>query len=110
MTDTASLRTVTNRRVRPRRDLARQLGAPLLLALAGCSVAAAATGLTVDWHTSDGGGGVSTGAGYEVAGTIGQADAGASAAAGYAIRGGYWAGVQAAPAVAGNTLFQDGFE
>ncbi len=50
--------------------------------------------LHVDWHTIDGGGGVSTnsadGVAYTVQGTIGQPDAAASAGGGFELRGGFW--------------------
>ena len=46
----------------------------------------------VDWYTIDGGGGTSTGAAYEVKGTIGQMDAGETLTGGaYALKGGFWA-------------------
>ena len=51
----------------------------------------------IDWHTVDGGGGISSGGGYTVSGTIGQHDAGgALAGGGYTVIGGFWAGVGAA--------------
>ncbi len=48
----------------------------------------------LSWHTIDGGGGSSTGGGFELAGTIGQADAGAVLTGGeFTLTGGYWAAV-----------------
>lgn len=44
------------------------------------------------WYTIDGGGGVSAGGGFEIAGTIGQPDAGPMAGADYELVGGFWAG------------------
>lgn len=44
----------------------------------------------IDWYTVDGGGGSSTGTGYNVAGTIGQYDAGMSAGGPYRLAGGFW--------------------
>ncbi len=49
---------------------------------------------SVDWHTIDGGGGVSSGGDLILAGTIGQHDAGSPAApltgGGFTIVGGFW--------------------
>lgn len=48
----------------------------------------------IDWHTIDGGGGISSGGGYAVSGTIGQHDAsGALTSGGYTVTGGFWVGV-----------------
>jgi len=53
--------------------------------------AATATGFEVSWWTVDGGGGVSSGGGFEVTGTIGQPDATARLAAGcWSIEPGFW--------------------
>ena len=43
----------------------------------------------VDWHTI-GGGGASTGAVYQVNGTIGQADAGNMSGGPFSLSGGFW--------------------
>ena len=46
---------------------------------------------TVDWYKVSGGGGVSTGGTYQVAGTIGQPDASMAMSGGsYAVTGGFW--------------------
>lgn len=81
---------------------------PILLVLAtwavcvalvfGSRAAAAQTGGGYDltWNSIDGGGATfSTGGGYSLGGTIGQADAGASSGGAYALSGGFWAGVPA---------------
>lgn len=48
----------------------------------------------LSWHTIDGGGGSSTGGGFELAGTIGQHDAGQTMIGGnFALTGGFWAGI-----------------
>lgn len=47
----------------------------------------------IPWHTSDGGGGTSTGGVYKMMGTIGQPDAGAITGGVYALHGGFWQGV-----------------
>ncbi len=44
----------------------------------------------VDWHTMDGGGGISAGGGYTVRATTGQPDTGTSAEGGYELISGYW--------------------
>jgi hypothetical protein len=46
---------------------------------------------SIDWYKISGGGGVSSGGGYSVSGTIGQHDAGsAMTGAGYSLTGGFW--------------------
>ncbi len=48
-------------------------------------------GLTIDWHTIDGGGAMqSTGGGFTLDGTIGQADAGVLTGGGFQLTGGFW--------------------
>jgi hypothetical protein len=49
-----------------------------------------AFGFEIDWFTIDGGGGSSSGGGFTINGTIGQADAGAMSGGSYAIEGGFW--------------------
>jgi hypothetical protein len=44
----------------------------------------------ITWSTVDGGGGTSSGGGYELSGTIGQPDAAFSAGGGYDLTGGFW--------------------
>ena len=64
--------------------------------LAGIQGAGAQTGGGYDlsWNTVDGGGFIwSSGGGYTLGGTIGQADAGAMSGGGFALTGGFWAGV-----------------
>lgn len=50
----------------------------------------------LSWHTIDGGGGTSTGAAYQLAGTIGQPDAGSMSGGSFELLGGFWRG-DAAP-------------
>jgi hypothetical protein len=46
---------------------------------------------TIDWYKVSGGGGTSTGATYQVSGTIGQPDAGGAMTGGsYSLIGGFW--------------------
>ncbi len=53
--------------------------------------AAPAADLTIDWYTIDGGGKISsTGGGFELSATIGQADAGVSTGGGFQLTGGFW--------------------
>jgi len=49
-------------------------------------------GYDLTWSTIDGGGGVSSGGGYLLGGTIGQPDAGAMTGGGYTLVGGFWGG------------------
>jgi len=62
-----------------------------LLPFAFCLGARAQT-YSIDWHKTAGGGGTSTGATYQVSGSIGQHDAGGSMTGGsYSLTGGFWA-------------------
>jgi len=64
-------------------------------------------------YTIDAGGGVSSGSGYRLAGTIGQPDAERlhpATGAGFAITGGFWAGVVVPAPPRGDAVFADGFE
>ena len=49
-------------------------------------------GYDLAWHTIDGGGGLSSGGGYSVNGTIGQPDADAMSGGYYNLQGGFWPG------------------
>ena len=75
------------------------------LAIVFCAGAAAFAplgegGFNLSWHTIDGGGGTSTGGGFELAGTVGQHDAGATMTGGnFALTGGFWAGADSVPGV-----------
>jgi len=57
--------------------------------------AARADGFSLDWYTIDAGGDMwTTGADYELSGTVGQTDAGVViAGGGFELTGGFWAGV-----------------
>jgi uncharacterized membrane protein len=68
----------------------------VLLLLAG-GVAYASTDASIPWWTADGGGGTSSGTGYSLSGTIGQADAGAMSGGNYSLAGGFWGGGVANP-------------
>jgi hypothetical protein len=60
-----------------------------LLVLA--SLSSQAQSYSVDWYKISGGGGTSTGATYQVSGTIGQPDAsGAMSGGNYSVTGGFW--------------------
>lgn len=63
--------------------------AAALLAWGGTAYAQA-NGYALPWWTVDGGGASSTGPGYILSGTIGQADAGALQGPGYRLAGGFW--------------------
>lgn len=57
------------------------------------SGSAAGADFDLDWHSIDGGGGVSAGGDFELAGTIAQHDAGALLSGGaFTLAGGFWAG------------------
>jgi hypothetical protein len=45
---------------------------------------------SIDWYTTDGGGGTSAGGVYSVSGTIGQPDTGSLSGGNYALEGGFW--------------------
>ena len=71
-----------------------------------CAVAAVVLALTaptihaqsfaIDWYKISGGGGTSTGATYQVTGTIGQADAGGAMTGGtFSLTGGFWSLISA---------------
>ena len=50
----------------------------------------------INWYKTSGGGGVSTGGAYALAGTVGQADAGGALTGGnFSLTGGFWAFVAA---------------
>ena len=62
------------------------------------AVPASAQPYEISWYTIDGGGGTSSGGGFELSGTIGQHDAGATLSAGaFELAGGFWSGVLLAP-------------
>lgn len=51
-------------------------------------------GYDLVWWTIDGGGALSTGGGYALSGSIGQADAGALSGEDYTLLGGFWGKVE----------------
>ena len=58
--------------------------------------------LTIDRYTADAGGGASSGGGYTLVGTIGQAEASAPIGAGVSdLTGGFWGGIASRPALEG---------
>ncbi len=62
------------------------------LALLAFSIPVQAQQYSIDWYKISGGGGTSTGATYQVTGTIGQPDAsGAMTGGNYSLTGGFWA-------------------
>lgn len=69
----------------------RVLLAACLLLLGSTVLAQSGGGYDLSWSTVDGGGGTfSTGEGYSLGGTVGQADAGLLAGEGYTLAGGFW--------------------
>ena len=68
----------------------RAFAALCFLASAAC-LPAFAQQYSIDWYKISGGGGTSTGAAYQVSGTIGQPDAsGAMTGGNYSLTGGFW--------------------
>ena len=68
---------------------------PIVVALLTVSIVVAQSGGGYDlsWSTIDGGGAFdSSGGGYSLDGTIGQADAGTLIGGGYTLNGGFWSG------------------
>jgi len=62
----------------------------------GTASAQTGGGYDLTWNSIDGGGATfSTGGGYSLGGTIGQADAGAASGGAYSLSGGFWAGIPA---------------
>jgi hypothetical protein len=69
---------------------------PLGLVLLAISFPVWGQNYSIDWHTTDGGGGTSTGGVHSVTGTIGQPDAGpAMSGGGFTVVGGFWSIVAA---------------
>jgi hypothetical protein len=65
--------------------------APFVLAILLAIFASPARAqFSIDWYTIDGGGGTSSGGSFEVAGTIGQADAGTHSGGQFTVEGGFW--------------------
>ena len=63
-------------------------------ALLVCRIATAQT-YSIDWYSIDGGGGTSSGGGFELTGTIGQPDAGKLTGGGFELTGGFLSVVMA---------------
>ena len=64
---------------------------PLFVLLLALQLSAFAQQYSIDWYKVSGGGGASTGATYQVTGTIGQPDAGGPISGGqYSLTGGFW--------------------
>lgn len=64
-----------------------------LAALAILPSAICAEAFRLDWSTVDGGGGISRGGEFSLAGTIGQADAAVARSGGFMVESGYWQGM-----------------
>jgi hypothetical protein len=76
----------------------------ILLPLA-FSLPASAQSYSIDWYKIAGGGGTSTGATYQVTGTIGQPDAGGAMSGGnYSLTGGFWSIISVVQTVGAPTL------
>ncbi|MEJ5312550.1 MAG: hypothetical protein WHX52_22515 [Anaerolineae bacterium] len=65
----------------------------VLMWTAGIALAQSGGGYDLSWSTIDGGGHTfSSGGGYTLGGTVGQADAGALSGGSYTLAGGFWPG------------------
>jgi hypothetical protein len=85
----------------------REGGKPVLLwlALLLAPIVAPAQSYSIDWHKIAGGGGASTGATYQVTGTIGQPDAGGAMTGGnYSLTGGFWSLISVVQTLGAPTL------
>jgi hypothetical protein len=65
-------------------------GLILAAALLASGVTAYPQNWSIDWWTTDGGGGTSRGGDYSLSGTIGQPDSGRMSGGQYAVEGGFW--------------------
>ena len=92
--DLSPLSHIASYRGVPKRGLVRafpKLPLYFCFLLSVFSFRASAQSYTIDWYKIAGGGGTSTGATYQVTGTIGQPDAsGAMAGGNYSLTGGFW--------------------
>lgn len=73
--------------------------APLMLSVMATALASE---YGLDWNTVDSGGGTSTGATFELAGSIGQTDAGTMSGGTFDLAGGFWPGAAVSPVLPGN--------
>jgi len=60
---------------------------------------------SIDWSTTDGGGGTSTGGAYSITDTIDQPDAGTMSGGTYTLQGGFWPGMIVPSTGASPTLY-----
>ncbi len=68
---------------------------PILIIAASSLLALSAQAqFALNWFTTDGGGGTSTGGAYALSGTIGQPDAGKLTGGNYTLAGGFWGVIQ----------------
>jgi hypothetical protein len=81
------------------------LGITGLFATIAC-LPASAQSYSIDWYKVSGGGGASTGATFQVTGTIGQPDAsGAMSGGNYSLTGGFWSLISVAQTPGAPTLY-----
>jgi hypothetical protein len=64
--------------------------AVILLTFLTLSMGQAGTGLSINWWTVDGGGGMSSAGQMSLNGSVGQPDAGTMSGGSYHLRGGFW--------------------
>ena len=76
------------------------------LLASACCLPAWAQQYSIDWYKIAGGGGTSTGATYQVTGTVGQPDAGGTMAGGnYSLTGGFWSLISVVQTAGAPTLY-----
>ncbi len=79
----------------------------LLLVATAVTFAQSGAGFDLSWSTIDGGGGTSSGGGFVLSGSIGQADAGGPISGGsFALNGGFWQPSCAVPQAVTNESIQ----
>ncbi|MGO8764657.1 MAG: hypothetical protein ACLQSR_05915 [Limisphaerales bacterium] len=76
------------------------------LLISACFLSALAQSFSINWYKISGGGGTSTGATYQVTGTIGQPDAsGAMSGGNYSVTGGFWSLISVVQTAGAPTLY-----
>ena len=76
------------------------------LLASACRLPAWAQQYSIDWYKIAGGGGTSTGATYQVTGTVGQPDAGGTMTGGnYSLTGGFWSLISVVQTAGAPTLY-----
>ncbi|MBK8001043.1 MAG: hypothetical protein IPK15_20620 [Verrucomicrobia bacterium] len=87
----------------------RIFGFGVTLLVAATATVVSAQDYSIDWHSTDGGGGTSTGGGFSVSGTVGQPDANTQPMTngGFSLTGGFWSITVVPPPAAPITIFDN---